>query len=56
MVENNWEIWVVSNWRVSILLALDIIKSLAKTDVLAPYTLCAAVFDLRESALSIMSS
>ena len=46
----------VSNTSVSILLALDIIKSLANTVLLGPYILCAAIFALLESALSIISS
>jgi len=41
---------------VSILLALDIMKSEANTELLAPKILCAASFDLLDSALSIMSS
>ena len=48
--------WVLSKVSVSILLALDIIKSLAKTEVPAPNNLWAAVFDLLDSALSMISS
>ena len=47
---------VVSNIIVSILLALDIMKSLENTELLAPNFLWAASSDLLESALSIISS
>ena len=56
-VLNIWETSVVS-WKtsVNILLARLIIQSDANTDVLTPWTLWAATFDLRLSDLSIISS
>ena len=56
-VENIYERSVESlNTSVSMRLALLIIQSEANTDVLTPYTLCAAIYDLRLSDLSIISS
>ena len=47
---------VVSNTKVNILLALDIMKSDANTELLAPKILWAASFERLDSALSMMSS